>query len=149
MDGNPSDAFLFVDVDECRNEMDVAIVAVSTVIITVSALSRYPLSGETPCNRINAFIAKQNFKKSDKIAAPFSTFYALKPTHPNTYFYQVYPQDLMGDVDYIIIPKEGDDYNLEGMRTYLDRVKSNPKYVVSEIAATNTPELILYRVGHK
>lgn len=127
---------------------NVAIVAVSTVIITVSALSRYPLSGETPCDRINAFIAKQHFKKSDKIAAPFSTFYALKPTHPNTYFYQVYPQDLMGDVDYIIIPKNEGDYNWDGMKKYLDSVKSNPQYVVSEIAATNTPELILYRVGH-
>lgn len=127
---------------------NVVIVAVSTVIITISALSRYPLSGETPCDRINAFIAKQNFKKSDKIAAPFSTFYALKPTHPNTYFYQVYPQDLMGDVDYIIIPKNEGDYNWDGMKKYLDSVKSNPQYVVSEIAATNTPELILYRVGH-
>lgn len=127
---------------------NVVIVAVSTVIITISALSRYPLSGETPCDRINAFIAKQNFKKSDKIAAPFSTFYALKPTHPNTYFYQVYPQDLMGDVDYIIIPKNEGDYNWDGMNKYLDSVKSNPQYVVSEIAATNTPELILYRVGH-
>lgn len=127
---------------------NVVIVAVSTVIITISALSRYPLSGETPCDRINAFIAKQNFKKSDKIAAPFSTFYALKPTHPNTYFYQVYPQDLMEDVDYIIIPKNEGDYNWDGMNKYLDSVKSNPQYVVSEIAATNTPELILYRVGH-
>lgn len=127
---------------------NVVIVAVSTVIITISALSRYPLSGETPCDRINAFIAKQNFKKSDKIAAPFSTFYALKPTHPNTYFYQVYPQDLMGDVDYIIIPKNEGDYNWDGMKKYLDSVKSNLQYVVSEIAATNTPELILYRVGH-
>lgn len=128
---------------------NVVIVAVSTVIITISALSRYPLSGETPCDRINAFIAKQNFKKSDKIAAPFSTFYALKPTHPNTYFYQVYPQDLMGDVDYIIIPKEGDDYNLEGMKKYLDKVKSNPKYVVSEVSTMKDLNLILYRVEHK
>lgn len=128
---------------------NVVIVAVSTVIITISALSRYPLSGETPCDRINAFIAKQNFKKSDKIAAPFSTFYALKPTHPNTYFYQVYPQDLMGDVDYIIIPKEGDDYNLEGMKKYLDKVKSNPKYVVSEVSTMKNLNLILYRVEHK
>lgn len=126
---------------------NVAIVAVSTVIITVSALSRYPLSGETPCDRINAFIAKQNFKKSDKIAAPFSTFYALKPTHPDTYFYQVYPQDLMGKVDYIIIPKFNADYNLEKMREYLRKVKSNSKCMVNEVASINNPELTLYKVS--
>ena len=40
------------------------------------------------------------------------------------------------------------DLSWDGMKKYLDSVKSNPQYVVSEIAATNTPELILYRVGH-
>lgn len=132
-----------------EKKWNVLLIAIAVIFISVSALSRYPLSGETPCDRINAFIAKQNFKKSDKIAAPFSTFYALKPTHPNTYFYQVYPQDLMGDVNYIILPKEGDDYNLERMRTYLNSVKSNPKYVVSEVSTMKDPDLILYGIFYK
>ena len=129
-----------------EKKLNIAIVAVATISITFSALRRYPLSGETPCDRINAFVEKQHFRKEDKIAAPFSTFYALKPTNPYTYFYQVYPQNLIGDVDYIIIPEYEGEYNHVGMEKYLREYQANPKYKVTKISTAKNPDLALYKV---
>lgn len=134
---------IWVDSNMKRN---VIVVAIATLCITFSALRRYPLSGETPCDRINAFVENQHFKKDEIIAAPFSTFYALKPTNPFTYFYQVYPHGLIGDVDYIIIPEYEGEYNQAGMEKYLKEYLTNPKYKVTKISTTKNPDLALYKV---
>ena len=67
----------------------------------------------------------------------------------NTYFYQIYPQNLIGEVDYVIIPEAGDDYNQEGMENFLKELQHNPKYQVEKISRLQESNLALYKVCSK
>ena len=125
------------------------LVGISAIVMLGMALNRFPLTGESSTERIAAFVNQQHFKKTDRIAAPFSTFYALKPTNQNTYFYQIYPQNLIGEVDYVIIPEAGDDYNQEGMEKFLKDLQHNPKYQVEKISRLQESNLALYKVCSK
>lgn len=133
------------------NKMKSMLVGVASIILVVMSVTQYPLFGETPCDRISAFIQKQHFKPSDRIAAPFCTFYDLKPTNRYTYFYQIYPQNLIGDVDYVIIPTSDKEYsyNYDGMAAYLKELKTNPKYKVEKIGEMNKPDLTIYRIKER
>lgn len=132
-----------------KRAFSVSLVGISVIAMTGMTLASRPVVGETPTNRIAAFIKQQHFKATDRIVAPFSTFYALKPTNKYTYFYQIYPQDLIGDVDYVIISESGNDYNREGMEKFLEGLKRNPKYEVGRASVSQELELVLYKVNKK
>ncbi len=134
----------FVDLDKRR--VVVFLVGFAVLALMVKGVSKYPLFGETPCDRINVFIKQQHLKKTDKIATSFDTFYALKPTNRYVYFYQIYPQHLIGDVDYIIIPEYEGEYNQEGMELYLKEYQANSKFKVTKISKMKNPDLALYKV---
>lgn len=135
---------LFVDMDQ--RKIVASLAGVVVLVLFAMGVSKYPLFGETPCDRINAFVQKQNFKKSDRIATSFATFYALKPTNRYVYFYQIYPQHLIGDIDYIIIPEYEGELNQEGMEQYLKEYQANPKFKVTKISTMKNPNLAMYKV---
>ena len=62
-------------------------------------------------DRIEAFIERQNFKQGDRIATVFSTYYAVKPQSVNSYWYEIYPIDRIGQIDYLILPEYNKDKN--------------------------------------
>lgn len=136
---------LWMNNDLEKRTVNCSLVGVAVVCITAMSLSLFPLTGETPCDRINAFIEKRHFEATDKIAAPFSTFYALKPTNKNTYFYQVYPQDLIEDLDYIIIPQNANDYNIKGMHEFLNKRMNDTDYIVKKVGVMRNPDMVVYR----
>lgn len=135
---------IFVDMD--KRKIVIALTTLAALVLLVKGISKYSLIGETPCDRINAFIHQQHFKKTDKIATSFATFYALKSTNRYVYFYQIYPQHLIGDVDYIIIPEYEGEYNQKGMEQYLKEYQANPKFKVTKISTMKDPDLAMYKV---
>lgn len=136
---------LWMNNDLEKRTANCSLVGVAVVCITAMSLNLFPLTGETPRDRINAFIEKRHFEATDKIAAPFSTFYALKPTNKNTYFYQVYPQDLIEDLDYIIIPQNANDYNIKGMHEFLNKRMNDTDYIVKKVDVMRNPDMVVYR----
>ena len=134
-----------------KQKINTAIIGITSLILLVTFVIKYPLYGETPCDRIKAFVEKQNFKPTDRIAAPFCTFYALKPTNRFTYFYQIYPQNLIGDVDYIIIPTSDKEYsyNKAGMNKYLNEKQKDTRLCVEKIDFSLNPNIALYKITKK
>lgn len=123
------------------------VAGLAMVIVAVQCVARYRVLGDdNPVARVQAFVERQSFKPTDKVAVPFCAFYAVKPQLCDAYFYQIYPQNLMGEMDYVILQKRGkyEDYGMEGMQKYVDDLRK--RYTLIEKDACHDPNLVLYKL---
>lgn len=133
---------------DCKKNL-FKIIAIIASLLTVGPALKFNLNEETVVKRIDGFINKQGFKESDKIAAPFCTFYSLKPSYPNTFFYQICPEKIMGKVNYVILQKADDkysDFNMSGMQSYIDKLQHNKNCRIEKFSSMSNPTLIVYKI---
>lgn len=98
-------------------------------------------------DNVTAFVQRQGFTSSAIIATPMVTFYELKPTVPQTYFYEVYPTGRIPEVDYIILPMSNHGYyGYDEMHNYFKSIANNPKYQIELKDSCESPLLYLYSV---
>ena len=114
-------------------------------------------TGDT-LNRIEAFIERQNFKQGDRIATVFSTYYAVKPKSVNSYWYEIYPINRIGQIDYLILPEYKKDQNdrkeifyhdKEIIDTYYNTLLNDSLLVMEKVDSMSEPHLMLYAIRRK
>lgn len=105
--------------------------------------------------RIEAFIERQNFKQGDRIATVFSTYYAVKPKSVNSYWYEIYPINRIGQIDYLILPEYKKDKNerkeifyhdKEIIDTYYNTLLNDTLLVMEKVDSMSEPHLMLYAI---
>ncbi len=136
--------------EDGRARVNRVLAALAVLVMVAQGVSRYQvLDGDSPIARVQAFVDRQQFKPTDKVAVPFCTFYAVKPRVRGSYFYQIYPQELMGKMDYVILqlPGKYEDYGMDGMQRYVDGLRQ--RYTLRQVDACRDPNLVLYQVTDK
>lgn len=132
-------------------------VLVSGACIAFFCLSLIEMGDPTDdtLDRIEAFIERQNFKQGDRIATVFSTYYAVKPQSVNSYWYEIYPIDRIGQIDYLILPEYNKDKNnffyhdKEIIDTYYNMILNDTLHVMEKIDSMSEPHLMLYAIKRK
>ena len=132
-------------------------VLVSGACIAFFCLSLIEMGDPTDdtLDRIEAFIERQNFKQGDRIATVFSTYYAVKPQCVNSYWYEIYPIDRIGQIDYLILPEYNKDKNnffyhdKEIIDTYYNMILNDTLHVMEKIDSMSEPHLMLYAIKRK
>lgn len=132
-------------------------VLVSGACIAFFCLSLIEMGDPTDdtLDRIEAFIERQNFKQGDRIATVFSTYYAVKPQSVNSYWYEIYPINRIGQIDYLILPEYNKDKNnffyhdKEIIDTYYNTILNDTLHVMEKIDSMSEPHLMLYAIKRK
>ena len=132
-------------------------VLVSLACISFCFLSLIDMGDPTDdtLNRIEAFIERQNFKQGDRISTVFSTYYAVKPKSINSYWYEIYPIDRIGQIDYLIIPEYQKDkkkffyHDKEVIDAYYNTILNDTLQVMEKVDSMSEPHLMLYAIRRK
>lgn len=141
--------------EEGKKWINRGVVSLACLSFTILTLSEMGSPNDDTLDRINAFVDKQNFKQGDRIATVFSTYYAIKPKSVNSYWYEIYPTDRIGELDYIIVPdkkRDKADYfypSYSMIRKYSDSIINDSLYEVQKIDSMLEPCLTLYSIKKK
>lgn len=118
-------------------------VAVAAVWCAVALATARPRAAES--RSVQRCVAAAGIRKSDVVAASFSSFYAVKPLSDRCFFVQTYGTALPQPPD-IIIVGHGDDWNTEAMGRVLREARRRPGSRVTLVSRCRSPQIEVYRV---
>lgn len=137
-------------------------IVINRIFVSFACLSFFCISliemgnpTDDTLNRIEAFIERQNFKQGDRIATVFSTYYAVKPKSVNSYWYEIYPIERIGQIDYLILPEYQKDeksffyHDKEVIDVYYNTLLNDTLQVMEKVDSMSEPHLMLYSIRRK
>lgn len=137
-------------------------IVINRIFVSFACLSFFCISliemgnpTDDTLNRIEAFIERQNFKHGDRIATVFSTYYAVKPKSVNSYWYEIYPIERIGQIDYLILPEYQKDeksffyHDKEVIDVYYNTLLNDTLQVMEKVDSMSEPHLMLYSIRRK
>lgn len=92
-------------------------------------------------------IIEAGITTEDKVVAPFSAFYEVQNTGAFCYFPDIYPIDLIGMADWIIVDKNIESYHK--CEIYLEEISDKQGIHVSKFANNEDLGLYIYKVTKK
>lgn len=151
----PIIACLSLIIDKKPNLIIKIVSGITCVLILVMGVRLMGNPQSDTYDNIITFTKKQKFGVDDTIATICSTYYTLKPQHRHAYWYEVYPTELIKDVDYILYPQPDKDkelYHYVGsgsMRQYLSGFITSNEYIVEATDSISEPTIVLYHIKNK
>lgn len=141
--------------EEGKIKINRAFVTCACVVFSFMSFIEMGSPSNDTLNRIESFIDRQNFKQGDRIATVFSTYYAVKPKSVNSYWYEIYPQERIGNIDYLIIPEYEKDrggffyHDKEKIDSYYKTIMNDSLLIVEKVDSMSEPHLMLYAIKRK
>lgn len=143
---------LFFESNRLKNCVISVLFAMYSIYTSYDAMN---ISSNDCYDNISQLMKRHPFKSTDRVATVFSTYYMVKPQTEQCFFYEFYPLELIGEIDYIIVPEPEKDgsfgyyWQVEKLIDYAESYKNNPSYVVSKIDTCVHPALAMYKITRK
>lgn len=131
-----------------RSRVWCAVFCVAAFTMSAFGIRSMLPDGQGDYSRLQSFIGRQAFKKSDVVVCPFSVFYEIKPLCDTCYFAGIFPTEYISHADYIIEAPDGDAYD-QPVSDYLNKLKADSTLTITAIDTCENPSLTLYQVKKK
>lgn len=129
--------------DLCGRYVQYLLLTISVVISCTGVVKNVVIKDDRYSN-VQRFIRLLPVTKKSKVVAPFLTFYDIKNKCDSCFFIQEYPPEMVKNVDFIIIAKQG--FAESRINDYLKKEKMDTTKIVNVIAKCNNPFMLAYSI---